>query len=567
MSDWWPAVAAALVAFEAALAFTLRHGLVLHAYTSCSYFLLMLLATGIAGLNAVQSRQAIRLFWSFLAAGFGLWSLNEWFWIYYTVWFRAGLPNLSWSDPPLFLHIVLFMAAVLTRPHLSTSGQKLYRKTLDFLLILFFCVFIYAYAQFPYHHGSNELARYATLYFAENVVFLAVLGWIISRAHSPWKTIYWHLFGASAVYALGSLIGNSLFIARRFGDAGLYHLPLGVALCWFIWATLLGRKLTPALEHGQLAGTDEPTWVSLLAMIAVVAIPFVGLWELFRVSEPSERRAVRLAIVLVSVVLLALSALIKEYLEHHGLSADLSRAVLQRTQMEEERLELSGRLIHAQEEERGRIARDLHDDLNQRLGLLAFGLAQLSGRVQAEETQRNIQELWEQATGLSKDLHRLSHELHPAALENLGLVVAARALCAEVSKQQKVNVEFSEENIPVQPSAGVSLCLFRILQECLNNVCKHSNASAAWVRLTGAAGGIRLTVQDNGIGFDPVDKRNLGGLGLLSMNERLRLVGGTIGIDSVPSGGTSVNVWVPINAAEAPGDASSEQPQWSSKSG
>jgi signal transduction histidine kinase len=246
----------------------------------------------------------------------------------------------------------------------------------------------------------------------------------------------------------------------------------------------------------------------------------------------------------------------------------LAVLVEERKQMVDALRKLSGRLINAQEEERRRIARDLHDDLNQRLGLLAFGLARLSGRVPAEEANNNIRELWEQATNLSKHVHGLAHELHPSTLEYLGLVVAARALCGEISKQQKVNVEFTEENIPVQLTPEVSLCLFRILQESLNNVCKHSHASVAWVRLTGAPDGIRLTVQDNGIGFDPADKRNRDGLGLLSMNERLCLVEGKIGIDSVPSEGTTVSAWVPINVAGAPEDASAaEQPQSSVKSG
>jgi signal transduction histidine kinase len=284
-------------------------------------------------------------------------------------------------------------------------------------------------------------------------------------------------------------------------------------------------------------------------------------------GEPAEVRKLRLLIVLASVLLLTLCALIKEYLEHHDLVADLSTAVSQRTQVEEERLKLSGRLIHAQEEERRRMARDLHDDLNQRLGLLAFGLASISRRLPDEESHQ-IQQLWEQATSLSKDVHQLSHELHPSALEHLGLGGAARALCDETSKQKKVNIAFSEKDIPVQLPPAMSLCLFRILQESLNNVCKHSQASSAWVKLRRVRDGIRLTVRDDGVGFDPTDERNRGGLGLLSMNERLRLVGGRIAIDSVPSKGTTVKAWVAINGRAAFGDGLAlEQPSSSTKPG
>jgi signal transduction histidine kinase len=274
-------------------------------------------------------------------------------------------------------------------------------------------------------------------------------------------------------------------------------------------------------------------------------------------GEPAEVRKLRLLIVLASVLLLTLCALIKEYLEHHDLVADL---VSQRTQVEEERLKLSGRLIHAQEEERSRMARDLHDDLNQRLGLLAFGLASISRRLPDEESHQ-IQQLWEQATSLSKDVHQLSHELHPSALEHLGLGGAARALCDEMSKQKKVNIEFSEKDIPVKLPPEMSLCLFRILQESLNNVCKHSHATSAWVKLRRVRDGIRLTVRDDGVGFDPKDEHIRAGLGLLSMNERLRLVGGRIAIDSVPGKGTKVKAWAAIKAAEAAaGDGSACHP-------
>jgi signal transduction histidine kinase len=208
--------------------------------------------------------------------------------------------------------------------------------------------------------------------------------------------------------------------------------------------------------------------------------------------------------------------------------------------------ELSGRLINAQEEERSRIARDLHDDMNQRLGLLAFGLSQFSGRLPVGEVKREIQELWEQTSGLSKDVHRLSHELHPATLEQLGLVAAARALCAEFSKKQGVAVYFTEHDVPPRLPERVSLCLYRILQESLQNIAKHSEASVVNVELDRGRDEVHLTVEDDGIGFDPANQGQ-GGLGLLSMRERLRLVGGSIHIESAPLEGTKVKVWAPIS--------------------
>ena len=512
--------------------------------------ILLLFAAVIAGMNAARSRRAIRLFWALLGAALGMWALNLWFWTYYVVWLRSSAPDYSKTVLPLFLHIVLIIAAVAVRPHLKRPNQNPYRATFDFLLLLFFWVFLYAFLQLPYEHTKVELGYFLLLYYVPNVVLLVFLGWLMSRAHPPWKVLYRNLFGASALYALGSL-GSNLDTFFHGYRAGYYEALLIVSECWFVWVTLLGWRMAPELEQRLQADTGYTKWyVSILAMLAVVAIPVVGLWELVRMGEPAEVRKLRLLIVLASVLLLTLSALIKEYLEHHDLVADLSTAISRRTQVEEERLKLSGRLIHAQEEERSRMARDLHDDLNQRLGLLAFGLASISKRLPDEEANQ-IQQLWEQATDLSKLVHRLSHELHPSALEHLGLGGAARALCDEVSKQKRVNIEFSEKDIPVQLPPDMSLCLFRILQEGLNNICKHSHASNAWVKLRRVRDGIRLTVRDDGIGFDPNDEHSLCGLGLLSMNERLRLVGGRIAIDSLPSKGTTVRAWVAINAGDA----------------
>lgn len=209
--------------------------------------------------------------------------------------------------------------------------------------------------------------------------------------------------------------------------------------------------------------------------------------------------------------------------------------------------DLSGRLIHAQEEERRRIARELHDDLSQRLGLLGLELdrlSQLPGNV--ADLPERIQGLRQQADALSSDLHRLSYELHPSMITHLGLVAAVRSFCREVSRQQGIRIDFVDRDVPREIPEGVSLCLYRITQETLRNVVKHSGAPDARVELLGSEGGVRLRITDSGIGFDPKARRN--GLGLVSMEERLRLVGGEMTIDSRPQAGTRIDVEVPLEA-------------------
>jgi signal transduction histidine kinase len=207
--------------------------------------------------------------------------------------------------------------------------------------------------------------------------------------------------------------------------------------------------------------------------------------------------------------------------------------------------ELGGRLINAQEDERRRIARDLHDDLNQRLALLSVELELLGHARPDSNPGAHAEELASQVRELSSDVHRLSYRLHPAKLDQLGLVTAARSWCRDVTQQSAVRVEFVSQDVPDDLSADVALCLFRIVQEALRNVVRHSGATAARVELFGNTKEIHLDVTDTGRGFDPALIATGRGLGLLSMQERVRLVNGTIEVHSAPGVGTKVIAVIP----------------------
>jgi signal transduction histidine kinase len=228
---------------------------------------------------------------------------------------------------------------------------------------------------------------------------------------------------------------------------------------------------------------------------------------------------------------------------------------------------LTGRLLQAQETERRRIARELHDDLNQSLALLAVEL-DLLGQAPPEPAARlggRLHELSARVKQLSSDVHDLSHNLHPSKLEQLGLVVGVRSLCKEQAHNHGLEVEFAHQQMPPSIPDDTVLCLYRITQETLHNVVKHSGASHARVELSGSEDGVSLRVVDDGIGFDPRAADGDRGLGLVSMRERLRLVGGAIVIDSRPSAGTRIVVHVPLCAdghgpSTPPGKALRAQP-------
>jgi PAS domain S-box-containing protein len=215
--------------------------------------------------------------------------------------------------------------------------------------------------------------------------------------------------------------------------------------------------------------------------------------------------------------------------------ACIAQDITERKLAEEALSTVSQKLIEAHEEERTRIARELHDDVGQRLVLLAWHVGSSNG------------ELRKQVEDLAKDVQALSHQLHSPKLDYLGLAAAAAGFCRELSDRQRVEIEFHSENIPKELPKEISLCLFRVLQEALQNAMKHSGSQQFQVSLRSGASEIELTVRDSGIGFETDEAIKGPGLGLTSMQERLKLVNGRLSIDSKPQRGTTIQARVPLN--------------------
>jgi PAS domain S-box-containing protein len=208
-------------------------------------------------------------------------------------------------------------------------------------------------------------------------------------------------------------------------------------------------------------------------------------------------------------------------------------------------------LIDAQERERARIARELHDDVGQRLALLTVELERLRQNVPAlpVELHSRIGELQKHSAEIATDVQAMSHKLHSSKLQFLGITLAMKGFCKEFSKQQNVEVIFVHDDIPGAVPQEVSLCLFRVLQEALQNALKHSGVRRFDVQLCYASDAIVLTVRDSGCGFDVAAPMYSQGLGLISMAERMKLVDGHLAIDSQPQSGTTVSATVPLSKA------------------
>jgi PAS domain S-box-containing protein len=207
------------------------------------------------------------------------------------------------------------------------------------------------------------------------------------------------------------------------------------------------------------------------------------------------------------------------------------------------------RLVEAQEADRARIARELHDDIGQRLVLLSMALEQLQQSTDhAGELHRS-----RQTADISADVQALSHELHSRKLQLLGLVPAIRDFCAEVSARHNVTVDFAHNDVSGTVRPDIAMCLFRVLQEALQNAARHSGAARVAVSLEGIRDALTLTVRDGGSGFSPDSVPQDHGLGLTSMRERLDLVAGELVIDSTPGSGTVVVARVTLQERRAYG--------------
>lgn len=210
--------------------------------------------------------------------------------------------------------------------------------------------------------------------------------------------------------------------------------------------------------------------------------------------------------------------------------------------------DLAGRLITAQEAERARIARDLHDDVTQRLAAVSIALSVLRTRATSvTDIETALESVGGQASAAADAIRQLSHGLHPAILRHAGVAAAVRAYAAEFALAHGLHLTFEDGGIPDALPADTALCIYRVAQEALTNVARHARARHVILSLSHVSGGVELVVSDDGRGFEPAAVRGPLGLGLTSMEERMRLARGTLILDSGPGRGTRVRAWVPID--------------------
>jgi signal transduction histidine kinase len=215
---------------------------------------------------------------------------------------------------------------------------------------------------------------------------------------------------------------------------------------------------------------------------------------------------------------------------------------------------LSGRLINAAEEERKRIARELHDDIGQRLSLVSFDL-ELRNK---DEALESLHEPLEQLQEIISDVHTLSHRLHSNKLQVLGLEVSLKDVCRQLSRLHGLDIQFIADHVPFPLAEDLALCFYRVAQEALSNSVRHSGSAHVEVRLSACEGTLKMTIKDYGAGFDPT--AHTGGIGLATMQERLRLVGGKLRVTSKPGAGTELTAQASLGSSNSFAGAEQSKP-------
>jgi PAS domain S-box-containing protein len=295
-----------------------------------SYFLLLLLATGLAARNSVYNQLGARAFWVFLALAGSLWALDQWLYLYYELILHSEIPDNSIADPVLFVHLVPLMAAVATFPHRKLSDRRLYLSTLNFLCLLFFWSFAYGYAVFPYQYflpnATSYALRFDLLYLAENLALVSALVFAALSAASPWKSIYLNLLGASALYTVSSTVANLAIDSGGYVNGRLYGFGLTASVCWFVWIPLRARRFSE-MDRGARETEGRPnSLMSVWAMLAVVMISLPLAWHLFKNNERPALQILRQAVTVAALVGLTSAALIKEHLTKRDLTSRIALA-------------------------------------------------------------------------------------------------------------------------------------------------------------------------------------------------------------------------------------------------
>jgi signal transduction histidine kinase len=318
---------------------------------------LLCLSAAVMTANALSNRGQTRLFWSLLAAGCFLWAINQALWTYYEVWLHGNLPDPFIGDVILFVHVVPFMAAVALRPHRPQEEQKLYFATLNFVMLLIWWVFLYAFIVFPDEYVILNVSVYSSsydiLYLVENMVLVVALAVLTLSTAGGWKKIYRSFLIASALYALSSETMNAAIARNLYYTGSLYDVLFAAAVCALILVGVQARNVKIGYETSSARASRWMALAPRMAMTAILSLPAMGFWAMFVDQGPDRLRRFRLMVTLGAMLVLGACLFLRQYLLDRQLmrlleSSHQSLENLQRLQsqlVQKEKLASLGQLV------------------------------------------------------------------------------------------------------------------------------------------------------------------------------------------------------------------------------
>jgi signal transduction histidine kinase len=324
------ALAGGITLAFALVSLTVPRGPVLTAIFDLGYLLLTLLVSGVMLANAWSSHGANRRFWALMGSGCILWACNQAAWVYCEVLRHTSFPDPSIMDVFLFLHLVPMIAAIGLRPHRRQGEQKFHVGALDFLMLVVWWVFLYAFVVFPSQYVSFNVAEYdqnfGPLYMVESGVLVVVLGIAARGASAAWKMVYLNLMAASALYALDSQAVNLGLANGAYYTGSLYDVPLMAAVSWMLATALNARasqlEAAPPEAKNESRDKDKDKWGTMalrLAMLAILSLPALGLWAFRWDHSPALARTFRLFTILAAMLVLGAFVFMRQYLQDQAL--------------------------------------------------------------------------------------------------------------------------------------------------------------------------------------------------------------------------------------------------------
>lgn len=566
-SKLWILVISCLVFAQACASILIPQGFALAVFSDVTQCILLLSGTAALLPNVVRNHRRARLFWALMTFGVALWLAYQLLWSYFEVVLRQEVPDPFVGDIIIFLHLVPMMAALALQPHTRESDYTGRLGRLDFVLLFTWWVFLYFFAVIPWQYIQVDELAYGrslnALYLTEKLVFLAGLAVVWLRSSGKWKLIYAHLFGASLLYAASSYVANWAIQRNLYYTGSLYDLPLAASMAWISGIGAFAQDLHFEREREEAPGR-RGLWVARLGMVVIFSLPLFAAWSLYDLGVPSRVRNFRLAVTLVTM--LVMGGIV--FLRQHLLDRELLRLLQSSQQSYEDLKRLQTQLIQSEKlaslsQLVGGAAHELNNPLTAMLGyselLASSGLSE-EQRTLAEKIAQQVRRTKVLIANLLNFARQMPGDKIPVDINTVAKTSVQLAQPQFSTQPVTVHLELAPQLPKVQADPNQLLQVF--LHLASNSVQTLDELGGGTLRVLTRQQGERVLVEFVGHGPDSTGSETdlVGKPSSLALSACYGIIqehNGRIFSDHPPEGGTRVCVELPTDSAEVEGLISS----------